>query len=77
MADQEPVSPGWRLLAGIYPFAAGAVAVNLYFASLIGSWIGLPVITPTAAAMAGLVFGWPAAWPFARHFARLMREADG
>ncbi len=77
MAHRPQVKPSWRLVLGIYPFAAGAVAVNLFFASLIGSWLGWSVIPPARAVLAGLVLGWPAARPFARHFTRLMREAEG
>lgn len=76
MAGPQTLKPGWKLLAGLYPFAAGAVAVNLFFASLIASWVGLPVISPAWSAALGLVLGLPAAWPFAVHFERLMREAE-
>lgn len=69
--------PSWRLLAGLYPFAAGAAAVNLFFASLIGSWLGLRVLTPYEAVLWGLPLGLPAAWAFGHHIARLMQEADG
>lgn len=69
--------PGWRLLALVYPFAAGAAAVNLFFLSLILSWVGAPVITPGLAVVGGLVLGAPAAWAFARHIRRLMARAEG
>lgn len=68
--------PGWRLCAAIYPFAAGAAAVNLFFLTLILSWIGWPVLTPAQAVVGGLVIGAPAAWAFARHIRRLMDKAD-
>lgn len=68
--------PGWLLLAGIYPFAAGAAAVNLFFLSLIMSWIGWPVLTPVASLAGGLVLGLPASWAFARHIRRLMAQAE-
>ncbi len=76
MAGQPPVRPGWRLSAAIYPFAAGAAAVNLFFLSLITSWIGWPVLTPVQSVLGGLVLGVPATWAFARHIARLMEKAD-
>lgn len=69
------VSP--LLVAALYPFAAGAAGVNLYFASLIGSWLGMGVLTPWEAAGWGLLLGLPAAWAFARHIERLKAEADG
>lgn len=76
MAGRTPLSPGWRLVAGLYPFGAGAVAVNLFFASLIFSWVGLPVLAPTQAVAGGLILGIPATWAFARHIRRLMAEAE-
>ena len=77
MAGEPPLTPGWRLLAAIYPFAAGAAAVNLFFLSLILSWVGLPALTPGLSVVGGLVLGAPAAWTFARHIRRLMARADG
>ncbi|MCW3784407.1 NnrT protein [Defluviimonas salinarum] len=68
--------PAWRLLAALYPFAAGAAAVNLYFASLIASWSGWQVLTPHEAVVWGLLTGLPASWAFGRHIARLMHEAE-
>ncbi len=68
--------PPWRLLVGLYPFGAGAMGVNLFFASLIGSWLGWRVLTPREAAAGGLVLGLPATWAFACHIVRLMRQAD-
>ncbi|WP_299818783.1 NnrT protein [uncultured Roseibium sp.] len=68
--------PGWRLLVALYPFGAGAAAVNLFFASLIFSWIGWRVMTPHEAVAGGLVLGLPATWAFARHIRGLMDKAE-
>ncbi|MER2507449.1 NnrT protein [Amaricoccus sp.] len=76
MADRPPLNPGWRLLAIIYPFAAGAAALNLFFLSLVGSWVGWPVLTPGWSVVGGLVLGLPATWAFARHIRGLMARAD-
>jgi hypothetical protein len=77
MARQPAVSrPGWRLLALVYPFAAGAAAVNLFFLSLILSWLGAPVLTPGLAVLGGTLLGLPATWAFARHIRRLMATAE-
>ncbi|MEY8839705.1 NnrT protein [Cribrihabitans sp. XS_ASV171] len=70
------MKPPVRLLAALYPFGAGAMGVNLFFASLIGSWLGWPVLTPWQAASGGLVLGLPATWAFACHIRRLMKEAE-
>jgi len=66
----------WRLALMLYPFGAGAAAVNLFFASLIGSWIGWPVLTPVQSVLGGLGLGIPATWVFALHIRRLMTKAD-
>ncbi len=66
----------WRLMLMLYPFGAGAMAVNVFFASLIASWIGAPVLTPVQSLLGGVVLGIPATWAFARHIKRLMARAD-
>jgi len=76
MAGQPSLRPGWRLVAAVYPFAAGAAAVNLFFLSLVLSWLGLPVLTPNLSVLGGMVIGLPAAWAFARHIRRLIAKAD-
>ena len=70
------MTPPPKLLAALYPFAAGAMGVNLFFASLIGSWLGWPVLTPWESAAGGLVIGVPATWAFACHIVRLMEQAE-
>jgi hypothetical protein len=65
-----------RLTLILYPFGAGAMAVNVFFASLITSWIGWPVLTPVQSLLAGLGLGIPATWVFARHIRTLMAKAD-
>lgn len=72
--------PGWstrRLTLALYPFGAGAMAVNLSFLSLIGSWVGAPVVTPAQAIAGGAAIGVPATWAFARHIRSLMDQAEG
>jgi len=54
----------------------GAMAVNVFFASLIGSWVGLPVLSTPASILIGAAIGVPATWWFARHIRALMDEAD-
>lgn len=63
-------------MAALYPFGAGAAAVNLFFASLIFSWIGLRVLSPYEAVAGGLILGLPATWAFARHIKHLMNKAE-
>jgi len=69
---------GWsagRIAAILYPFGAGAMAVNVFFASLIASWVGLPVLSAGASVAIGAMIGVPATLAFARHIRRLMDEA--
>lgn len=65
-----------RLSLLLYPFGAGAMAVNLFFALLIASWIRLPVLTPVQSVIGGAALGIPATWAFAGHMRRLMEKAD-
>lgn len=51
-----------RLTLILYPFGAGAMAVNLFFAALITSWIGWPVLTPVQSVIGGALLGIPATW---------------
>ena len=52
------------------------MAINLFFASLIASWIGWPVLTPVQSVIGGAVLGVAATWVFAGHIRRLMEKAD-
>ena len=70
------MKPSWKLVAGIYPFAAGAMGLNVFFASLILGWVGVAIITPWTAFWVSLPLGLPAAWIYARHLTRLMAEVD-
>ena len=70
---------GWsvaRITLALYPFGAGAAAVNLFFASLIFSWLGGPVLSTGWSIALGCVLGLPATWAFARHIRHLMDVAD-
>lgn len=65
-----------RITIVLYPFGAGAAAINLFFAGLIGSWIGLPVLSIDRALWGGALLGLPLTWLFARHIRTLMNRAD-
>ena len=65
-----------KLVACLYPLAAGAAAINVFFASLIGSWLGWDVLTPHMSVVIGGVLGLPAAWMFARHIHGLVTQAE-
>lgn len=66
---------GWsirRLTFVLYPFGAGAAAVNIFFASLIGSWMGFPVLSPIVSLLGGVVLGFPVTFIFAKHIRKLI-----
>lgn len=68
--------PVCKIAVALYPLAAGAMAVNVFFASLLASWIGFSVLTTSQSILLGSVIALPAVWAFARHISRLMEVAD-
>ena len=69
--------PVWKLALLLYPFAAGAVAINLFMISLLAIVVGLEPLSPVAALKWAIPLGVPATWGFGRWARRLMDEADG
>ena len=65
-----------RIAIVLYPFGWGAMAVNVFFASLIGSWIGLPVLSTGWSIVIGAAVAIPATYAFARHIRGLMEIAE-
>lgn len=79
MADETGTSGRWpvsRLALVLYPFAAGAAAVNIFFIGLIVTWLGVPNFSPWVSVVVGLVLGVPFAWVLGRYFRRLIDEAE-
>ncbi|EBA16882.1 NnrU [Roseobacter sp. SK209-2-6] len=68
--------PSWRLQAGLYPFGWGAVAVNLFFASLITQSLGWRALTPYEAMVWAVPLALPVGWWFGTHIMRLIAEAE-
>jgi hypothetical protein len=68
--------PTYKIALALYPFGAGAAAVNVFFASLIFSWVGGPVASTGWSIALGGLTGAPATWYFARHIRALMDKAD-
>jgi len=68
--------PIWKLGILLYPFAAGAVAINLFMVSLMGQTIGLSVVSPESSVIWGIVLGVPAAWASGKWARHLMDKAD-
>jgi len=70
---------GWstgKIALVLYPFGAGAAAVNVFFAALIFSWIGGPILSTGLSILIGALLGIPATWYFAKHIRHLMDMAD-
>ncbi len=73
------IREGWtkrQIALVLYPFGAGAMAVNVFFASLIGSWVGLPVLSTGWSILIGALIGLPATLAFSTHIRRLMDSAE-
>ena len=70
---------GWstgKIALALFPFGVGAAAVNVFFASLIFSWIGGPVASLGWSIGLGCLIGVPATWYFAHHIRYMMTTAD-
>jgi len=77
MSDTDDRWSVRKLAVVFYPFAAGAVAINLFLLGLMWQAIGLPVVPPTVAVLVSIPLGIPATILCARWIRGLMDEADG
>lgn len=66
---------GWALWLVLYPFTATAVAINLFMLALLGTWLGLPSISPEMAVLVSVVLGVPLNFLSGRWIAGLLEEA--
>lgn len=74
------IETGWpvrKLAIVLYPFAAGAVAINLFMLSLMWQAIGFPALSPLTSLWLSIPLGLPATWLAAKWVRHLMDEADG
>ena len=69
-------APATKLALILWPFVAGAVAVNLFLLGLIGTWVGLPALPPLWALVAALPLSLPATWAARAWVQRLIDEAE-
>jgi hypothetical protein len=79
MTQTATARAGWstgQIALVLYPFGAGAAAVNVFFASLIFSWAGGPVASTAWSIALGCLIGAPTTWYFSRHIRHLMDVAD-
>ena len=75
----EPLTESlWKLGLILWPFVAGAVAINLFLLGLIfqsANWF--PAFSPVTALYWSLPLSLPATWAAARWARSLIREAEG
>lgn len=79
MADAQDRSgrwPVWLLAVVLYPLAAGAAAVNLFFLTLMTQALGFGVLTPVQSIIGGLVLGVPFAWVAGKWMRGLIDKAE-
>jgi len=65
----------WKLALLLYPFATGALAINLFLVGLMAQAAGFANLPPLAALWISLPLGVPATWLAGRWVRRLMDEA--
>lgn len=68
--------PFWKIAVVLYPFAAGAAAINVFFLGLVGQAMSLPALSPSTSVLIGVVLGLPLAWIAARWVERLIERAE-
>ncbi|MCB2130472.1 MAG: hypothetical protein KDE03_15735 [Rhodobacteraceae bacterium] len=68
--------PSWKLLGGLYPFVAAAVAINLFLLFLMLQAVGVTAMTPFKAVLWAIPLGLPATWVSARWVQSLIAEAE-
>jgi hypothetical protein len=64
-----------RLCLWLYPFATGAVAINLFLLFLMLQAVGVPAMPPLVALVLSVPLGLPATWAAARWVRGLIDEA--
>lgn len=68
--------PIWKLSVLLYPFAAAAVAINLFLLFLMLPAIGIDAMSPGDALVYGMILGIPAAWASGRWVRDLMDRSE-
>ncbi|MFV0515354.1 MAG: hypothetical protein ACK5MY_17225 [Jhaorihella sp.] len=75
MSESNTAWPVWKLALLLYPFAAAAVAINLFLLGLIAHSAGWGNLEPVTAVLWSIPLGVPAGWAAGRWVRRLMDEA--
>ncbi len=74
--DRQWRWPLWAVSLVMYPFAAGAAYVNLFFLFLMLQAIGVEAISSVQALYGGVVLGVPFAWISGRWIRGMIDEAE-
>ncbi|MBL4750537.1 MAG: hypothetical protein JKX71_08170 [Amylibacter sp.] len=69
--------PVWKLSAVLYPFAATAVAINLFMLGLLGQAVGLTALSPITSLVLSIWLGMPATWAAGTWVYHLISKAEG
>lgn len=68
--------PVWAVALVLYPFAAGAAYVNLFFLFLMLQAVGIEAISSMQAVYGGVVLGIPFTWIMGRWIRGMIDEAE-
>ena len=74
--DKSGRWPVWAVSLVLYPLAAGAAAVNLFFLFLVLQAIGLRALTPIESIIGGIILGVPFAWISGKWMHGLIKQAE-
>ena len=77
MTQADGSWPVRKLAIVLYPFAAAAVAINLFMLSLMCIAFGVPALSPITAIWLSIPLCIPATWWTAKWVRGLMDEAEG
>lgn len=69
--------PVWKLTLLLSPAVIPAVWINLFMASLMTSWLGLPAFSPVQALLWALPLSVPASIAAGRWLRRMLDRAEG
>ena len=69
--------PAWKLGLLLYPFSAGAVAINLFLLGLMAQVVGWEALSPRMSLWGGAILGVPATYWAGAWVRRLIDRADG
>ena len=76
VAPRDQIWPLWKLALLLYPFAAAALAINLFMLGLLGPSVGMASLSPAMALLVSLPLGLPASWAAALWARHLLREGS-